>query len=259
MRNDLSLGSVLKGLKTNLIGKNILYYPSIPSTMLIARRIAEEGAVEGTIIIADEQTAGRGRLGREWLSPPNSSISLSIILRPNVAQLPQLNMAASLAVVRSIEEVTGLTPAIKWPNDVLLNGKKVSGILIENILEGRDLSAAIVGIGVNVGLDLSSFPDISAVATSLSTELGREVSRRGVLLSLINEFEQLYQELRCDRSIYEMWLTRVETLKKAVRVKSGDAIEEGYVESINTDGSLVLRRPDGSMITMVAGEVTMHI
>ena len=259
MENDLSPASILKGLRPSIIGRNILYYPSIPSTMVMARRIAGEGAAEGTVIIADEQTAGRGRLGREWLSPPGSGISLSVILHPNVAQLPQLNMIASLAVVQSIEEVTGLKPVIKWPNDVLLNGKKVSGILIENILEGNNVSAAIVGIGVNVKLDPSSFPDISATATSLSTELGREVSRREMLLALLKKFEQLYQELRCGEAIYERWLDRVETLKKAVRVKSGDVIEEGYVESINSDGSLVLRRPDGSLITMVAGEVTMHI
>ena len=107
MENDLSPASIPKGLGTGIVGRNILYYPSIPSTMSMAGRIAQEGAAEGTVIIADEQTAGRGRLGREWLSPPGSGISLSIILRPAMAQLPQLNMIASLAVVQSIKRSPG--------------------------------------------------------------------------------------------------------------------------------------------------------
>jgi BirA family biotin operon repressor/biotin-[acetyl-CoA-carboxylase] ligase len=246
-------------LRTNFIEQNILYYPSIPSTMSVAREVAKTGAAEGTIIVADEQTAGRGRLGREWLSPKGSSLLLSIILHPNLEQLPQLNMIASLAVVRSIEKVSGLKPAIKWPNDVLLNGRKVSGILIENLLEGSNVNVAIVGIGINVKLDPSLFPDISSTATSLSIESGREISREEVLHLLLEEFELLYQGLRQGKPIYEEWLTRVETLGKFVRVKSGDKMEQGYAESINPDGSLVLRRIDGSLLTMVAGEVTLHI
>lgn len=222
--------------------------------MDMAKRMAREGMGEGTVIIAGEQTAGRGRLGRKWLSPPGSSISLSIILRPTLAQLPQLNMAACLATVQSIEKVTGLKPVIKWPNDVLLNGKKVSGILMENIFEGSELKAAILGIGINAKLDASLFDEISAIATSLSAESGREVSPWEILPQLLKEFEQIYQELQGGGNIYERWLALVETLGKLVRVKSGDEVEEGYAESINPNGSLILRRLDGSLITVVTGE-----
>ena len=222
--------------------------------MDMAKRMAKEGMGEGTVIIAGEQTAGRGRLGRKWLSPPGGSLSLSIILRPTLPQLPQLNMAACLATVQSTEKVSGLKPTIKWPNDVLLNGKKVSGILMENIFDGGELKATILGIGINAKFDALAFTEISAIATSLSTESGREISPEEILPSLLEEFEQIYQELQGGRKIYERWLARVETLGKLVRVKSGDTIEEGYAESINPNGSLILRRLDGSLITMVTGE-----
>ena len=222
--------------------------------MDVAKRMAKEGMGEGTVIIAGEQTAGRGRLGQKWLSPPGSSISLSIILRPTLPQLPQLNMAACLATVQSIEKVTGLKPSIKWPNDVLLNGKKVSGILMENIFQGGELKAAILGIGINAKFDALAFTEISAIATSLSTESGREISPGDILPSLLEEFEQLYQELQGGTTVFERWLARVETLGKLVRVKSGDIVEEGYAESINANGSLVLKRPDGSLVTAITGE-----
>ena len=222
--------------------------------MDVAKRMAREGMGEGTVIIAGEQTAGRGRLGRKWLSPRGSSISLSIILRPTLPQLPQLNMAACLATVQSIEKVSGLKPTIKWPNDVLLNGKKVSGILMENIFEGGELKVTILGIGINAKIDALAFNEISAIATSLSTESGREISAGEILPSLLEEFEQIYQELQSGGNIYEKWLARVETLGKLVRVRSGDIVEEGYAESINTNGSLMLRRLDGSLITIVTGE-----
>ena len=258
MENGISLASILHNLKTKFIGRNILYYPSVASTMDVARKMAENGAREGMVVIADEQTAGRGRMGREWLSP-RGSLSLSIILCPTMAQLSQLNMVASLAVVQSIEKVTGLKPTVKWPNDILINKRKVSGILIENIFHGSNLSASIVGIGININLKPEAFPQISAIATSLSTESRRVVHRGEILLSLLEELEQLYQGLRRGKPIYERWLSHVETLGKEVKVRSGEKVEEGYVESINADGSLVLRRHDGSSATLVAGEVTLHI
>lgn len=255
---NIQPASILKSSSTNLIGQRILYYPSIPSTMDIARKMVTEGIGEGTVVVAGEQTEGKGRLGRRWLSPPGTSLSLSIILRPTVTLLPQLNMVASLAVVQSVERIAAINPVIKWPNDVLISGKKVSGILIESIFEGNDLEAAIIGIGINVKLDPSSFPEIAAIATSLSIESGGEISRRKMLYLLLEEFEKVYQGLRRGEPIYERWLARLETLGKLIQVRWGDAIEEGYVDSINTDGSLVLKRRDGSLITVVAGDVTLH-
>lgn len=250
--------SILKSSNTTLVGQSILYYPSISSTMDIARKMVRDRVNDGMVIVAGEQTSGRGRFERRWLSPSGTSLSLSIILHPALALLPQLNMAASLAVVQSIERLASLNPVIKWPNDVLIDGKKVSGILIESIFDGNELEATIVGIGINVKMAPYEFPEISAIATSLSVESGSEISRRSVLYSLLEEFDQLYQELKRGGAIYDRWLARLETLGKLVQVRWGDTVEEGYVESINTDGSLVLKRHDGSLITMVAGEVTLH-
>jgi BirA family biotin operon repressor/biotin-[acetyl-CoA-carboxylase] ligase len=256
MGRNISPISALRGSNTRLIGWNILYFPSLSSTMDMARRMAKEGMEEGTIVLASQQTSGRGRLGREWLSFPDSSILLSIIFRPKVPQLPQLNMVAGLATVHSIEKASGLKALLKWPNDVLLNGKKVCGILMENIFEGGELKAAIVGIGLNVRLDTSRFGAISATATSLSKELGREASPWEILPFLLKELERSYRELQGGGSmlIYEKWLACVETLGKVVRVKSGDSVEEGYAESIDLDGSIILRRSNGSLIKVVTGE-----
>lgn len=255
---NISPVSIIKSPNTTLIGQSILCYPRVPSTMDIAREIVKGGVEEGTVIVAWEQTRGRGRFDRSWLSPQGKSLSLSIILRPDLTLLPQLNMVACLAVVQSVERITALQPSIKWPNDILINGRKLSGILIENIFEGNALEASIIGIGMNIELDPSDFPEISPIATSLYIESGRYVSRRDMLFALLEEFDELYRELYLGAPIYERWLTRLETTGKLVQVKVGNTIEEGYAESINTDGSLILKRQDGSLITIVAGEITLH-
>jgi len=143
--------SVSLGLDTRFIGQKIIYFPQLSSTMDVARSEARQGVSEGTVIIAGEQTSGRGRLKRHWLSPPGN-VALSVILHPDVSSLPCLIMIASLAVVRSIESTTGLKADIKWPNDILIDGKKVCGILIENEISSDKTARAIIGIGVNVNL-----------------------------------------------------------------------------------------------------------
>ncbi len=224
-----------------------------------AKRKAENGIAEGTVIVADEQLEGRGRYSRKWVSAPDSSLLLSIILYPHLSDVFQMNMAASLAVVQSIEKTAHLSSVIKWPNDVLINGKKVCGILIENVFLGKTIKATIVGIGLNVNLDPSQFPEISTLATSLSIEAGRDFSRQEVLRVLLQEFENLYLLLHQGESLHELWITHVETLGKSIRLQRGDTIEEGFVEVINPDGSLVLRHPDGTLTTVVDGEVTLSI
>jgi len=240
------------------VGHNIIYYPVTSSTMDVARQAAADGAAEGTIVIADEQTAGRGRLGRKWLSPPESSVLLSIILYPKLEELPRLTMAACLAVARSIERVTGLKPTIKWPNDVLIQGKKVSGVLIESDVQGDRVNYAIVGLALNVNLDPSSIPEIAETATSLKEALGHEVSRLEVLRALLGEFEDLYSALRRGEPIEREWRRRLETLGREVTVRSGQEVREGYAESVDEDGNLLLRLRDGSLVTIAAGDVTLR-
>jgi BirA family biotin operon repressor/biotin-[acetyl-CoA-carboxylase] ligase len=255
VNNDISPASILNELNTQFVGRQILYYPAIPSTMNEAKRAARGGAVEGTVIIADQQTAGRGRLGRAWLSP-RGNIALSLIIRPSLEQLPRLNMVASLAIVHSIENVTGLKAEIKWPNDILIGGKKVCGILIESALRGGSVDWAIIGIGINIDLAASSRSEFAA--TSLCHELGHEISRLELLKCLLGELERFYLALRRGEPIHEEWRKRLVTLGKTVRLKSAGVVEEGYAEAVDEDGYLLLRRPDGDLIRIAAGEATLQ-
>lgn len=257
MGSDLSRDAILQRLTTQFVGRNLLYYPITSSTMDVAKKAAREGASEGTTVVAEEQTEGRARLGRSWINP-RGVIAISIILRPEMSQLLRLTMVASLATSRAIERATGLKSTIKWPNDVLINSKKVSGILTESALRGQSVDWAVIGIGINVNFDPKAFPEIAGIATSLSNELGREVSQLDVLLSLLREIELFYLALRRGEPIHEEWRSCLETLGKVVQVKSGNDVEEGYAESVDSDGSLLLRRPDGSLARFITGEVTLR-
>ena len=257
VEDNLSPASITGNLGTHFIGRKVICYPSLTSTMEVAKQEAQLGTVEGTVVIADEQTAGRGRIKRVWLSP-KGSLALSIILYPSVVNLPSLIMLASLAVVHSIEAVTGLRSQIKWPNDVLVNGRKMCGILIESSLRANIVDYAIIGIGVNVNLRLADFPEIQSSATSLAAELGRGVSRLGVIRRLLVEIERLYLALQAGESIYEEWRDSLVTLGRRVRVKSGKTVYEGIAESVARDGSLLLRHSDGSLTKIVAGDATLR-
>lgn len=256
-KDSLSPALITDSLKTRFIGKRVLYYPQLTSTMDVARQEALRGAAEGTAVVADEQTGGRGRVKRAWLSP-RGSVSLSIILYPDVAHLPYLVMLASLVVASSIEGVTGLKPSIKWPNDVLVNGKKVCGILIENEVRGKLVLYAIIGIGINVNFRPADFATMPPTATSLADELGRNVSRLDLTRRLLVEAEGLYLRLPDAESIYQAWRDRLETLGRKVQVISGGTTLEGVAESVARDGSLLLRHSDSSSTRIIAGDVSLR-
>ncbi len=253
----LSPSSITNGLETQFVGQRVIYYPRLTSTMEVAKREARLGTVEGTVVIAGEQTAGKGRIGRIWLSP-KGSLALSIILYPSLVYLPSLMMLASLAVVRSIEAVTGLKAQVKWPNDVLVNGRKVCGILIESGVQRDTVTYAIIGIGVNVNLRVSDFSEISPLATSLSDELGRDISLLSLIRRLLVEVEGLYLTLVAGGSICEEWRDNLVTLGKKVKIESGKNKYAGIAESVAADGSLLLRRANGSLTKIVAGDVTLR-
>ena len=255
--DSLSSDAIMENLDTCLVGQKVLYYPSVSSTMDIARQEAQRGASDGAVVIADEQTAGRGRLQRTWLSP-KGNVTLSVILRPQLTHMPSLIMLASLAVVHCIRHVTGLEPQIKWPNDVLINGRKVCGILIETDIRGTAVNYAVIGIGINVKLKLADFTEIQATATSLSQELRRDVSRLAVIRSLLIEIDRFYRALATGESLYEEWRDNLVTLGQRVRVTAGKTIYEGVAESVAMDGSLLLRDDGGRLVTIVAGDVTLR-
>jgi BirA family biotin operon repressor/biotin-[acetyl-CoA-carboxylase] ligase len=251
--NDLIPGD----LGTDVIGRRIFYFDRLTSTMDTARREADRGAPEGTTIIAGSQTAGRGRLGRTWLSP-EGGIAVSIILYPDIALLPSLIMLASLAVMRSIAGVTGLKAGIKWPNDVLINGRKVCGILTENRSKGDRPGSAIIGIGLNINLEPDKFPEITGTATSLSRECGRPVSRPDLIRRLLREADGLYSAMKSGESVFPEWRDNLLTLGQAVRASYGNEVYEGTAESVTEDGSLWLRQANGELVKVVAGDVTLQ-
>jgi BirA family biotin operon repressor/biotin-[acetyl-CoA-carboxylase] ligase len=254
--NSLSPALITNELNTQFIGKKVIFFASLDSTMEAARREALWGAPAGTVVIADEQTAGRGRLKRSWLSP-RGGLTLSVILRPNIEYLPYLIMLTSVAVARSIENVTGLRPQIKWPNDVLIGDKKVCGILIENDIRKNALVASVIGIGINVNVHVADFPEISSIATSLSDQTGKIVSRLDMLQQLLIEMEKLYNSLPQGDSIFQQCKNRLVTLGQNVQVSQGQTLYQGIAESVAGDGSLLLRITNGDVIKIFAGDVSL--
>jgi len=255
---SLNTALVRKDLRAAFIGRRLVSLPSATSTQDVARAEAEAGVPEGTVFLAEEQTAGRGRLGRSWASPSGANLYLTLVMRPTVERLRSLSIVAPLATAQAVEETTGLVPSIKWPNDVLVGGRKLAGILIETELSGASVSYSLVGIGLNVNLDVDRVPEIAGVATSLKRELGCEVSRETVLAQLLNRFEVLYLEAAQGAAVHQAWRSRLETLGRRVRVTFGQQVEEGLAEDVDAEGSLILRRRDGSRVTIAAGEVTLR-
>jgi len=248
---------VKSGLETRFIGQRVIHFLKCGSTMEAAKQEAKRKAAEGTVVTAEEQTAGKGRAKRVWLSP-RGSIALSVVLYPDISQLPYLIMMASLAAARSIEVVAGLKTQLKWPNDVLIRGKKVCGILIENELRGDKVAWAVIGVGINVNIKMADFPEIAATATSLYDELGKELPRVEIIRCLLVEMEKHYLSLRHGEHIYQEWRRRLITLGKSVRVTAGGNVLEGMAEDVSRDGSLLLRHSDGRLSHIVAGDVTLR-
>ena len=261
--DKFSAESIENGLSTRFVGRELYFFDSLPTTMVVADSKANEGAPDGAAVVADHQTAGRGRFDRTWITARGASIAVSIILRPRAEELPKMHMIASLAVAQSIEEACGLSPRIKWPNDVLIGGKKVSGILLTSTFQGDKLGHANMGIGINVNLDRRTLEEITPPATSLSAELGCPVSRLKVFCALMSALEDLYLLMREGGDILAKWKPYLVTLGQQVRVQwrredLAGYVEEGYAEDVDQDGRLVLRLADGSTKTLSSGEVTLH-
>jgi BirA family biotin operon repressor/biotin-[acetyl-CoA-carboxylase] ligase len=257
MTTRFSAKALRESLTTGFVGRRLEYRATLGSTQDLARELARAGAAEGTVVLAGRQTAGRGRLGRSWISP-RGGLYLTVILRPPTQHLKALVIIAALAVARAVERLTGLQTSLKWPNDVLVAGRKVSGILSESELVGEGVSYVLVGIGVNVNADMAGYGQAAPLATSVMTELGREVSREALAAAILNEFEALYLAAQAGQPIDEEWRARLGMLGKEVRVHFGEQVEEGLAEDVDRDGSLVLRRADGSRVTIAAGDVTLR-
>jgi BirA family biotin operon repressor/biotin-[acetyl-CoA-carboxylase] ligase len=250
-------------LRPGLIGQRLVCLSNTASTNSIAFQLAEAGAEEGTVVIADSQSNGKGRLGRIWSSPPGINLYCSIILRPAVKpyQAPQLTFLSAVAVARAIEQSSALKPEIKWPNDVLLNGRKLAGLLNEMSAETDGINFVILGIGVNLNMTEVHFPtDLRTPATSLLLEHGRPVNRVQFTALMLHELDRLYAGfLSCGFDpVREEWQKRCNAAGRVVVVTDGGTeTVQGMFNGIDSDGALLVRMADGRIERIVSGDVRL--
>jgi BirA family transcriptional regulator, biotin operon repressor / biotin---[acetyl-CoA-carboxylase] ligase len=254
---------LLDGLETKLMGQKLHIFDQVDSTMTVAHRLVTEGAPEGTLVVAEEQNAGRGRMGRKWLSPRGKGIYMSLILKPRVPVFftPQLTLLTAVAVCRAVRKFTGLDIGIKWPNDLLIGGKKLCGILLEISGDDERLTYVIAGIGISANFLPEDYPEeLRKIATSIAIEKGETISREALIQAILKDFEELY-ELYHEQGfapIRLLWEALSVSLHKTIRVISptGEWVE-GAAEAIDDSGALNVRTPDGNMYRIFSGEVEL--
>ena len=250
-------------LSTHILGKPLHFFPTIDSTNTYAAGLARKGASEGTTVIADSQSGGKGRLGRSWVSPPGVNLYLSVLLRPSAstAVAPQLNLLAAIAVADAIRETTLLSPAIKWPNDVLVAEKKVCGILAEMQTDTGGLRAVIVGIGVNINAPMSAFPEeLRDKASSLLIAGGQTIDRSMFTASLLTHLEKFYllwleEGFSTLRLRWEQYAAHILGKQISVAVPEGTVV--GTVLGLDRDGGLLVQGDNGERHRLLAGDVTV--
>ncbi len=239
-------------------GRNLEYHPTVGSTMDRARELANEGCPEGAVVLADEQTAGRGRKGRAWVSPPGANLYFTVVLHPDARLLPRLALAVPLAVRWGCWTVCQVRARIKWPNDVVVGTHKLAGVLIDAELSGETPRFALAGVGLNVNFDPANQPEVASVATSLLAETGRLQSREAVLAAVLEALERRVELERQGHSIVDEYRDSLAMLGEWVELRSGDTVIHGKAVDIAPDGALVLRHEDGREVAYPAGELSLR-
>lgn len=243
-------------LTTKSFGKKIIYEDTVSSTMDVAFQLALEKAPEGTVVCAESQTKGRGRLGRTWTSVKGKGIYMSIILRPKLSPLEvaKLTLLGAVVVSEALKKSTGLQPLIKWPNDLLVKGKKLAGILTELSAETDRVKFVVVGIGLNVNSSLSSLPP---GATSLKEETKEEHSRIKIFQEIMKEMERWYFNIEHKgfSEVIQKWKELSITLNQRVRVSDAGGFVEGLAVDLDRDGGLLIRKDSGVVVKKMAGDV----
>ena len=262
---DLLLPSEIQiGLDTQIIGKEMEYRPAVDSTNRLAKALAYHGAQDGTIVVAEEQTGGKGRLERKFFSPRGKGIWFSVILRPNFLphEAPKCTLMAAVAVAEAMARFN-LKAEIKWPNDIMFDGRKLVGILTEITGELAKITYIVVGVGINVNISRDEFPEeLQSVAASLSEINGGEISRVQFFRALLEEFDKLYRQVNASgfEDVLKLWRKYNVTLGKNVRVISaGDKGEifTGKAVDLNSDGALIVETAQG-LRTIYAGDVSIR-
>ncbi|AUB56923.1 MULTISPECIES: biotin--[acetyl-CoA-carboxylase] ligase [Methanobacterium] len=249
-------------LTTKYIGQEIYHYSEVDSTNNVAKELAEKGAVEGTIVIAESQRRGKGRRGKKWLSP-SGGVWMTIILRPDIptSQAPLLTLLTGVAVAETLTHECGLDVGIKWPNDILIGDKKVCGILTEAIARKGGLDYVVVGIGIDLNVDVDEFPpDLRKGATSLKNELEKEIPGEKLVQNFLLNFENLYQNFKEGQlsEILNQWRSLSTTIGSTVEVKKRGGTIRGEAVGITRDGILILEMDDGSLRKIISGECTHY-
>ena len=260
LRIALCLDELSQGLALKRLGGQLHYFPEIDSTNSFARQLADNGAREGEIVIAETQTHGRGRLGRRWQSPPFTNLYFSVILRPQLlpANAPQITLMAAVALAETVAALITQGVAIKWPNDILVEGKKLAGILTEAACDPERLQYVLLGIGVNLNYRIDTMPEeIRRRATSLAELTGNMVSREGFFRRLIHALDRCYGELEevGFARLAPRWEAHFELRGKQVRVESFDQSITGTALGIDQDGALLIEDPQGARQRVLAGDV----
>ena len=241
-----------------VIGQCVERYEVVESTNDLARAQAERGKAEGLVITAEEQAAGRGRMGRKWIVPRGTSLQLSVLLRPPLAPTAAARVVrmAALAVVETLADFLQLSPRLKWPNDVLLNGRKCAGILLESSLRGDELEYVVLGIGINVNYAMRDFPELAPFATTLQDAVGHAIDRSALERALLMQLDAQYRKLLYGKDFVQEYRARLDMLGQPIRVATRDGVLEGIAQNVADDGALVLAR-DGVLINLYAGDVTI--
>jgi len=244
-----------------IVGRDIQVFQQTGSTNDIADKLARDGVAEGVVVFAESQTKGRGRLGREWISPPGLGLWFSVLLRPQLppSSVTQLTIAAATAVARALRSQTGLTPQIKWPNDILIRGRKAVGILTELSAELDRVRHVVIGIGVDVNAE--SFPgELAAVATSLALAAGRRFSRGDIAAAILQELDHDYARITKGEfaALAEEWEQQCVTLGQRVQIHIGNRTVSGRCESLDNDGALLVRTDHGHLERIIGGDVVVE-
>ena len=248
------------GLTTKWLGRTIYYYDTVESTNLLAIELAQQGTPEGTVVLADQQLSGRGRGTRAWHSPAGVGIYCSVVLRPTTppAKAQLITLMAGVSIVKAIALRTGLSPKVKWPNDILIKDKKVAGILLESRITRAQIGHSVVGFGINVNNGLADLPeDIRVNASSLLMELKKPVDRSKLVIEVFSELERFYHRFQREDFpvILEQWRHHSSTLGQRVRIWQKDRAREGIAVDLAEDGGLLVGLEGGKQIVIHAGDV----
>lgn len=249
-------------MDTEWAGHPVSFYETINSTNLRAKLDADNGAPEGALVVADMQTAGRGRRGRTWSSPAGMNVYFTLILKPRYVpdKASMVTLVMALAVAEGIRETCGVEAGIKWPNDIVVNGKKVCGILTEMSVEKDFIHHVVIGVGINVGLQEFA-PELADTATSLQAECGRKVPKAALVANIMKAFEKYYESFREKTDLSDLvdsYNKMLVNRGKTVRVLDPKGEYSGVAEGINELGELLVELPDGHVENVYAGEVSVR-